>query len=186
MAALCSVCLAEDLADRATREFLAKDYVAAERDFREMTKADPGSFFAQAYLGHSLFRQKRFAEAIAPYEKALELEHGGKKLSQKDHRILVDQLVMSYGMGGQIKKLYPVLDQAIKADPDYALNYYNLACAYGEEGNKAKMLANLDLAFHHKDHLIEGEKMPDPRKDSSFKKFVADPDFVSLMKKLEI
>jgi hypothetical protein len=65
-----------------------------------------------------------------------------------------------------------------------ALNYYNLACVFAEDGNKGKMLANIELAFQHKDHVLKGERMPDPRSDSSFQKYVQDDDFVKLMKAL--
>ena len=64
------------------------------------------------------------------------------------------------------------------------LNYYNRACAFAEEGDKSKALTNLDLAFQRKANVLHGEQMPDPRADSSFQKYVRDPDFVSLMKKL--
>jgi hypothetical protein len=46
------------------------------------------------------------------------------------------------------------------------------------------MLANLDLAFQRKGNVLKGEQMPDPRADSSFQKYVHDPEFVNLMKKL--
>ncbi len=91
---------------------------------------------------------------------------------------------MSYGITGEMKKAHALLDEAIAKDPDYPLNYYNRACAYAEQGEKAKMLANLDMAYQRKDKVIKGEKLPDPRGDSSFQKYVRDPDFVSLMKKL--
>ena len=64
------------------------------------------------------------------------------------------------------------------------LNYYNRACAFAEEGDKSKALTNLDLAFQRKANVLHGEQMPDPRAYSSFQKYVRDPDFVSLMKKL--
>lgn len=183
------VCAAQEarrnaLLERATQEFGARSFAAAERDFRELTKADPSSLFAHAYLGHALFRQEKFAEAIGPYEKARELELAGKRLSESDHRILVDQLVMSYGIGGQLKKAQKLLDEAIRQDPNYPLNYYNRACAFAEDGDKSKALVNLDLAFQRKTNVMKGEEMPDPRSDSSFQKYVHDPDFVSLMKKL--
>ena len=101
-----------------------------------------------------------------------------------DHHVLVDQLVMAYGLGGQLSKVYKLLDEAIKHDPAYAINYYNLACAYAEDNEKSKMLANLSLAFQHKEHILKGEQIPDPRADSSFQKYVMDPDFVRLMNKL--
>jgi hypothetical protein len=59
-------------------------------------------------------------------------------------------------------------------DSEYPLNYYNLACAYAEEGDKGKALTNLSLAFQHKEHVLKGEQMPDPRTDSSFQKYLRD------------
>jgi len=61
-----AVCTAQDagksaLIDRASQEFRAANFPAAERDFRELTKADPSNLFAHAYLGHALFRQQKFA-----------------------------------------------------------------------------------------------------------------------------
>jgi predicted Zn-dependent protease len=172
------------LSERALQEFRDGKYREAERDFREITKADPANLYAQVYLGQALFRQEKYTEAVDPYEKARALEKGGKELSSDQHRILVDQLVMAYGVSGQLKKAHELLDEAIVQDPEYPLNYYNLACAFAEDGNKGKMLANLDLAFQRKDHVLKGEQMPDPRSDSSFQKYVRDDDFVKLMKAL--
>ena len=39
-------------------------------------------------------------------------------------------------------------------------------------------------AFQHKANVLNGEHMPDPRTDSSFKKYVRDDDFIRLMKNL--
>ena len=112
------------LVDRASQEFRARNFGAAERDFRELTKIEPSSLFAHTYLGHALFRHEKFAEAIGSYESARDLEGEGKKLSESDHRVLVDQLVMSYGIGGQMAKAHKLLDEAIGKDPGYPLNYY--------------------------------------------------------------
>ena len=60
----------------------------------------------------------------------------------EEHRVLVDQLVMSYGMGGQIKKAHELLGSAVRQDPDYPLNYYNLACAFAEDGDKSTIAAH--------------------------------------------
>jgi predicted Zn-dependent protease len=151
------------IADRALQEYKLGQYAAAERDCREIIKQNPSNILAQIYLGQSLFMQKKYAESIAPFEKARELEMKGVKLSSDQHRILVDQLVIAYGISGDLKKAHTLLDDAIRQDPDYPLNYYNLACAFAEEGDKAKMLTNLSTAFQHKDHVLKGEKMPDPR-----------------------
>lgn len=172
------------LSERALQEFREGKYNEAERDFREVTKADPSNIYAQVYLGQTFFKEEKYADAVGPYEKARALEKSGKSLSSDQHRILIDQLVMAYGISSQLKKAHGLLDEAIPQDPEYPLNYYNLACAFAEEGNKDKMLANLALAFQHKDHMLQGEQMPDPRSDSSFQKYVRDDDFSKLMKAL--
>jgi len=172
------------VADRALQEYKAGQYAAAERDCRDVIKQNPSNIFAQIYLGQSLYMQKKYAESIAPFEKARELETSGMKLNSDQHRILIDQLVIAYGISGNLKKVHALLDDAIRQDPDYPLNYYNLACAFAGEGDKAKMLANLSLAFQRKDHVIQSEQLPDPRTDDSFQNYVHDTDFVKLMKQL--
>ena len=171
----------EKLAARARQEYAAGKFANAEGDFRELTKRDPSNIQAQVYLGQALFRQEKYAESVSPYEKALELEKNGSKLTSDQHRILVDQLTMAYGISGDLNKSHALLERAIRDDPEYPLNYYNLACVYAGEGNKAEALANLSLAFKHKGHVLQGEHLPDPRADSSFQKYVRDQDFVKLM-----
>jgi len=136
------------------------------------------------YLAQTLFRQEHYAEAATFFQKTRDLQKSGKQLNTTQDRILTDQLVMSYGITGDMKKAHALLDEAIVKDPEYPLNYYNRACAFAEEGDKPKALANLDLAFQRKANVVKGEQMPDPRADSSFQKFVHDSDFVALMKKL--
>jgi predicted Zn-dependent protease len=170
--------------ERAVGEYQARQYAAAERDCREIVKQNPSNILAQVYLGQSLFMQKKYADAVAPFEKARELEASGMKLNSDQHHILIDQLVIAYGESGNLKKVHALLDDAIRQDPDYPLNYYNLACAFAGEGDKPKMLANLSLAFQHKDHVLKSEQMPDPRTDDSFQSYLHDADFVKLMKQI--
>lgn len=172
------------LTEQAHLEYAAGKFADAERDFGELAKRDPSNIYAHVYLGQALFRQEKYAAAIVAYEKARELERSGSKLSLDQHRILIDQLVMANGISGNMERARVLLENAIRQDPDYPLNYYNLACAFAEEGDKGKMLANLTLAFQRKENVIKGERMPDPRTDSSFRNYVQDDDFVKLMKKL--
>lgn len=172
------------LMQQAKKEYAAGQFAEAERDFRELTKRLPSNIYVHIYLGQCFFEQHKFGEAVEPYEKARHLEKSGSNLTSDQHRILTDQLVMAYGMGGELKKVHTLLDDAVQQDPEYPLNYYNLACAFAEEGDKAKMLANLSLAFKHKDHAVKGEQVPDPRSDSSFHDYLQDPDFVGLMKEI--
>ncbi len=172
------------LIERAKRAYVDHQYAAAERDFREAVRQEPENVLANLYLGHTLFRMERYAAAVEPYEKVRTLEQRRRTLSQTDTRVLTDQLVMAYGISGQLAKAHALLDVAIQRDPDYPFNYYNRACAFAEEGNKAGMLTALRQAYARKEHVIAGEKLTDPRKDSSFQKYLRDPDFVRLMQEL--
>jgi tetratricopeptide (TPR) repeat protein len=82
-------------------------------------------------------------------------------------RAATDQLVMSLGMSGNLKEARAIAEKAVKADPDYPLNYYNLACIDAEQGNAAGAKTYLQQAFDRKANLIHGESMPDPSKDDS-------------------
>lgn len=90
--------------EQGRHEYSVGRFGDAERDFREITKRDPSNVYAQVYFGQALFRQKKYAEAVAPYEKARALEANGSRLSTDQHRILIDQLVMAYGVSGDLKK----------------------------------------------------------------------------------
>jgi predicted Zn-dependent protease len=174
---------ASSTAERVTQEYRAGDFAAAERDSLDLVQKDPSNLLAQIYLGQSRFMQKKYAEAIGPFEQARALD-GGTKLNFVQRHIVTDQLVMAYGISGKLKQVHALLDEAIQQDPDYPLNYYNLACAFAGENDKARVLANLKLAFDHKDRVLPGEQMPDPRSDDSFQRYVHDPDFVKLMRQL--
>jgi len=156
----------------------------AEKIFEEIVRHDPSNVSAQMYLGQTLFREEKFKDAIIPYEKVRVLEKAGTKVTLTQHRILVDQLAMAYGISGRGADSKALLDGAIRSDPEYPLNYYNLACLAADENDKGKVLSNISLAFEHKEHVLEGEQMPDPRTDSSFQKYVRDEDFIKLMAKL--
>jgi predicted Zn-dependent protease len=172
------------LLKQAQQEYTNGHFADAERDFAELAKRDPSNIYMQIYLGQSLFRQEKYAVSVGPYEKARGLERSGIKLSLDQHRILVDQLAMAYGISGKLKRAKALLEDAVLEDPEYPLNYYNLACVYADQRNKPKMMSNLSLAFEHKEHVLKGEYMPDPRSDPSFQKYIHDEDFMKLMNAL--
>jgi tetratricopeptide (TPR) repeat protein len=176
----------EGLDRQAEREFDSGEYGAAARDLRAITERNPANISAQILLGFALFRQEKYVDSVPAYEKALALEKGGRHLSTDQHRIVTDQLAMAYGISGRLGKARDLLDAAIRQDPGYPLNYYNLACTFAEQGDEDKMLANLDLAFQRKANVLKGEQMPDPTADPSFHRYVRDPGFVSLMRKLGV
>jgi predicted Zn-dependent protease len=173
----------DELSDRAVQEFRNNDWVAAERDFKELVQRDPNDIIANVYLGQSLFPQEKYRDAAKFFQQARELGKSGKLQDKTQDRILTDQLVMSYGIRGELKRAQALLDEAIAKDPEYPFNYYNRACAFAEEGDKRRVLANLTLPFPYKDNFLPGEHMSDPGADSSFQQYVRDENFIRLMKK---
>jgi len=92
-------------------------------------------------------------------------------------RVATDQLVMSLGMSGDLKGSRAVAEKAIAADPDYPINYYNLACADAEQGNAVNAKLHLQQAFDRRANVLKGESMPDPAKDDSILKLKKDSAF---------
>lgn len=156
----------------------------AEKSFAGIVHDHPDDIAAQMYLGQTLFREEKFAAAIVPYEKVRVLEKSGTKLTLTQHRILGDQLAMAYGISGRTADSKALLQESVRTDPSYPLNYYNLACVSADEDDKSGVLKNLSLAFQHKDQVLPGERMPDPASDPSFKKYAQDADFKALLARL--
>lgn len=92
-------------------------------------------------------------------------------------RIATDQLVMALGMSGDLKKSRAEAEKAIAADPDYPINYYNLACADAEKGDAAGAKTHLQQAFDRRKNVIQGESMPNPAEDDSIMKLKKDKEF---------
>ncbi len=160
--------------------------IRLRRGARFRGRGEGGSFqcLRPPYLGSNLSLNRGNTTSLTAVSEpwTLDLDKVAKKLSEDQRRTVTDHLATSYESGGSLKKLEALLDAAVRQDPQYAMNYYNLACAYAAGGDKGKALANLGLAFQHKDHVLKGEPLPDPRRDDSFQKYVADPDFIALMR----
>jgi len=92
-------------------------------------------------------------------------------------RVATDQLVMALGMSGDIKNSRAVAEKAITVDPDYPINYYNLACADAENGNASDAKQHLQQAFDRRANVLKGEQMPDPTKDDSILKLKKNKEF---------
>jgi predicted Zn-dependent protease len=161
-----------------------KKLAEAEKSFSEIVRLHPSDVAAQMYLGQTLFEEQKYAEAIVPYEKVRALEKTGTKLSLTQRRILGDQLAMAYGLSGRTSDAKALLQGSVRTDPTYPLNYYNLACVAADEDDKPAVLKNLTLAFQHRDQVLQGEQMPDPVSDPSFKKYAQDADFQALIGRL--
>jgi predicted Zn-dependent protease len=162
---------------KAKAAYLKKDYRDAEKHFRALVKMVPDHLFTRMYLGHSLYYQDRFKEAIPEYERAGEINARTQELGATEERILTDNLGMAYGLTGQLTRAREVFEAAIKKDPEYPLYYYNLACTHAELGSLEPALRNLKLAFERRSGFLEGESFPNPREDNSFARFLGNTEF---------
>jgi hypothetical protein len=135
-------------------------------------------------LGTLLYKvSKSYAAAAIYYQRALDTLPPETPLNAR--RVVVDQLSMSYGISGQIKQSRAVNEAAIKADPDYPLYYYNLACADADQGNADDAKLHLQQAFDRKSNTLPGEHLPDPTQDGSIRKLQINKAFWAFVQTLK-
>jgi tetratricopeptide (TPR) repeat protein len=136
-------------------------------------------------IGNALSRQYEYARAIAPYQKAFELEKAEPQLDRILWRSLIDNLGTAYGMTGHIKEAKAMFEQGIQADPTYPMFHYNLACTFAEMNDLDHAMQSLRTAFRHRKNQNSGEDvMPDPRQNSSFQRFMKNDAFRNLVNDL--
>jgi len=133
----------------------------------------------------AFYLNEDYKHAITGYQKALDLEKKQRMLNETLWRVLVDNLGMSYGLTGDLKKAKETFEYGLSKDPKYPMFHYNMACTYAEMGDMDKTVSYLSQAFEYKANVIKGEKMPDPWKDSSFQRFINNSKFVKALKELD-
>jgi hypothetical protein len=99
-------------------------------------------------------------------------------------RVMRDQAGMSYGISGDLAKSRRIFEEGIADDPDYPLNYYNLACADAGEKKLSDAKRHLQQAFDRKDHVNPGEAMPVPTEDGSFLPYKDNREFWTFLQGL--
>jgi tetratricopeptide (TPR) repeat protein len=120
------------------------------------------------------------ALAVPYYKSALDAMPNNTS-SITARRVTTDQLVMSLGMSGDLKESRAAAEKAISTDPDYPINYYNLACIDAEQGNASNAKMHLQQAFDRRANVLKGESMPDPTTDDSLLKLKKDEAFWSFV-----
>jgi len=135
-------------------------------------------------FGLTFFQQQDYDKAARYFQQALNLEQSKRTLNRTMWRVLVDQLGMAYGIGGNPAKAKGVFEYGISVDAEYPMFYYNLACVYAEMNDLDRAIHYLIKAFERQDNLDAGERMPDPRSDSSFTRFQYDKKFQAAIEKI--
>lgn len=134
--------------------------------------------------GSALFLRGDYKAAAAPYARALELEKQGPRLPRDLWRVLVDNLTMSYGISGDLKRAKETAEYGLSKDPDYPMFHYLMANTYAEMGDLDNTILYLKQAFARRKNMIRGERMPDPAADDSFKRFMQNEKFLAALKEL--
>jgi hypothetical protein len=140
--------------------------------------------FAEYFVLASFFFNHSQPKLAAPYYRASLEVLPDAPSSLQYRRVMTDQLVMSLGMSGDLKNSRALADKAAASDPDYPLNYYNLACVDAEQLNAKDARTHLQQAFDRRANVIKGESMPDPTKDDSLLKLKNDKEFWSFVENL--
>ncbi len=140
------------------------------------------SLFAR---GSKLYLAQKYKEAIGPYQQALDLEKQHSTLSPDLFRVLVDNLGISYGLTGDLKRSREVFEYGISKDGAFPLFHYNLACTYAEMDDLDRALSELALAYRNKQNMNPGEEFPDPRLDDSFHRYLKNRRFLDFLKFVE-
>lgn len=131
--------------------------------------------------GGAAFEAADYPKAIDAYQKAFDLEKAQRQLKPDYWRVLIDNLGMAYGISGKLDKAQEILRYGIAQEPTYPMFYYVLACIDAERGDMDKTMENLTTAFKYRANVIQGEKMPDPKADDSFQRFMKNEKFRKLV-----
>jgi hypothetical protein len=158
------------------------DYIAIEQTLKTL-QFDPHSkpsFSDALFYATILWDHHNPNGAAKAYEVAL------TRVDTSDNpamwrRVVVDQLAMSYGMTGDLKRSRAINETAIAKDPNYPLYYYNLACADAEEGNAVAAREHLQQAFDRRANTLPNEQLPDPAVDDSLLKLKTNKQFWALV-----
>ncbi len=134
--------------------------------------------------GNRYYENQNYEKAIIYYEKLFEIEKKENSMKKEIRRILMDNLIASYGISGKIDEAESTIKYGLSIDSKYPMFYYNMACVYAEKNNMEKCMENLKIAFEYKENMNRGTELPNPQEDSSFEKFMGNnifKDFITTL-----
>lgn len=134
---------------------------------------------------NTLYYQKDYKKAAAVYESLIWGERLEPTLDADGLRMATDNLGMAYALLGDLKKSQATYEKAIKQDPEYSGYHYNFACTLAEMDKLDEAIAELRLAYQFIANQIEGEKLPNPRTDDSFKRYMKNDKFLKALAEME-
>lgn len=135
--------------------------------------------------GSEFYYQGSYQQAIQLYEQALDIEQANPQLDRIAWRILVNNLGIAYGISGKFTRARKIFEYGIQEDHTYPLFHYNLASTFAELNDRDQAMLSLRTAFRHRKNLNPGEPgLPDPRRDASFTRLMANDAFRKFLDRL--
>lgn len=126
----------------------------------------------------------RFTLAIPHYEQALLLEQANPTLDRPLWQLLVHHLGTAYGRTGNFGQAKATFDYGLSKEPANPIWHYELARTYAGMNDREKTMHSLGAAFFYHHDRRSDERMPDPRQDVAFARFMLDPAFRRLAESL--
>ncbi|MEI6349371.1 MAG: hypothetical protein WCP69_15610 [Bacteroidota bacterium] len=137
----------------------------------------------QFLYGAQNYMAQNYKATIEAYEPIIETQKEKITIDKTIWVVVVDNLGMSYGISGDFENCKRIFEYGMKFYPEYPMFYFNMACMYAEMSDIDNALVKLQLAIDRKNNMIKGEEFPNPRKDSSFSKYLNDKKFKEFLKK---
>lgn len=148
----------------------------------------PASSFDYYQLGHALYLQKNYPQAVEALSRALVLEHQKRELNTAQWRSLVEDAADAYGAVGDRVRAKGIMEYGVNNDPAYPYFHLGLARLYASLGDLDNTIASLQQAYQHaKDWpktSIVGP-LPDPMFDTAFAAFKKNPKFREAVKAMK-
>ena len=116
----------------------AGNFSEAERIFRLVIQREPKNAAAYNNLGIALRQQGKLEEAIASYNRAIELE---------PNAILYNNLGNALSKQGKLEEAIASYNRAIELNPNYATAYYNLGNALYDQGKLEEAIVSYNRAI---------------------------------------
>jgi tetratricopeptide (TPR) repeat protein len=144
-------------------------------------KPTPNDAFVYATILFNTHQYRASVPVYADYIQSLPHDEAAKV----QRRVATDNMGMALGISGDVDGARKIFEDAIKNDPEYPLNYYNLACADAEQGKVKDAQLHLQQAFDRKANVIPGEHLPNPTQDDSIQKLKNNKEFWAFVQTLK-
>ena len=150
--------------------FNARRYDEAEAQARKTLEMDPQFYVAHYYLGEALQFKGKLTEAIAEYQKSIELNHDPFSLAM---------LGQAYARKGQVEEARKVLARLTEEAKSRYVSPYALAVVLTALGDKAHAIDELERGYDEAGFYISLIKV-----DPLFDDLRGDPRFEALVQKV--